>query len=125
MDKERIFRNIDEYITSLKEPHRTMIQTLRQVIKAAAPEAVEVISYSMPALKMHGRILVYFAAHTNHIGFYPASVEAIKMFSEEIGNLNTSKGTIRFQLDKKIPAALVKKIVKYRVEQIRLKRMTK
>jgi uncharacterized protein YdhG (YjbR/CyaY superfamily) len=125
MDKDKIFKTTDEYIDSLKEPHRNMMKTLRNAIKVAAPEAVEVISYNMPAFKVNGRILVYFAAHTNHIGFYPTNMEAIRMFSEEIGNLNTSKGTIRFQLDKKIPTTLVKKIVKFRMEQNRVKKMKK
>jgi uncharacterized protein YdhG (YjbR/CyaY superfamily) len=125
MDKEKVFKTIDEYIDSLDEPHQNMMTALRRAIRVAAPDAVEAISYNMPAFKVNGRILVYFAAHTGHIGFYPANAEAIRMFSEEFGSLNTSKGTIRFQLDKKIPVALVKKIVKYRADQNRLKSVKK
>ncbi len=106
MDKKRIFKTIDEYIATLSEPHNTRLQSLREAIKSAAPEAVEMISYNMPAFRIYGKILVYFAAHTNHIGFYPAETAVIGLFKEELARYNTSKGTIQFQLDKPIPAGL-------------------
>lgn len=119
MDKEIVFRNIDEYIKSRREPHKSMLQDLRKTIKAAAPEAVEVISYNMPAFKIFGRILVYFAAHTSHIGFYPASAEVQTAFGEELKAYVTSKGTVRFPVEKKIPVALVKKIIAFKIGQIK------
>lgn len=122
LESKRIFKNIDDYISALSEPHQTVMQTLRQAIKGAAPEAVEVISYNMPAFKIYGKILVYFAAHTNHIGFYPAEAAVIGLFKDELVKYNTSKGTIQFPLDKPIPAGLVKKIVKMRTENIKIKK---
>lgn len=120
-----LYKTIDEYISSLPQKQRDLTQSLRVAVKSAAPEAVEVISYNMPAFKIYGRTLVYFAAHTNHIGFYPANVAAIGMFKKELGELNTSKGTVQFPFDKKIPVALVKRIVKFRAEQNRMKKVTR
>ena len=113
---------MDEYIASVNEPHQAMLQTLRRAIKAAAPEAVETISYNMPAFRINGKILVYFAAHTNHIGFYPADTSVFGMFQEQLEKYHTSKGTIQFPISGKLPAGLIKKIVKVRAENIKRKK---
>jgi len=84
-------------------------------MREAAPEAVEVISYQMPAFKLNG-ILVYFAAFKNHIGFYPTS-SGIEQFKKELSPYKWSKGAVQFPLDKPIPFALVKKIVIFRVKE--------
>ena len=115
MDCEKGFKNVDEYITTFPKNIQTILQELRQVIRDAAPEAEEVISYQMPAFKLNG-ILVWFAAFKNHIGFFPKS-SAIEAFKKELSGYEVSKGTIRFPLDKPIPLDLVKKIVKYRVKE--------
>lgn len=91
------------------------MQELRQAIRSAAPEAEEVISYSMPAFKLNG-ILVWFAAFKTHIGFYPKT-SAIKVYKEKLSNYQTSKGTVRFPLDKPIPFELVKEMVRFRVKE--------
>jgi uncharacterized protein YdhG (YjbR/CyaY superfamily) len=85
------------------------------VIKAAAPEAEEKISYQMPAFAQNG-ILVYFAAHKNHIGFYPTS-SGIEKFKDELSAYENSKGAIRFPIDEPIPYELVKKIVAFRLQE--------
>jgi uncharacterized protein YdhG (YjbR/CyaY superfamily) len=74
------------------------------------------ISYNMPAFKFQGKILVYYAAHTEHIGFYPGGSIMIDLFKEDLANYKTSKGTVQFPLDKKIPICLVKNIIKYKVK---------
>lgn len=109
------YKTIDEYIAALPEEVQATLQKLRRVIHEAAPEAQEVISYNMPAFKQNG-ILVYFAAFKNHIGFYPTS-SGIAAFREDLSAYDTTKGTVRFPLDKPIPFKLVSKIVKFRAQE--------
>ncbi len=112
---EKGYKTIDEYIVTFPENVQNILQELRRTIKDAAPQAEEVISYQMPAFKLNG-ILVYFAAFKNHIGFFPTS-SGIAAFKKELSEYETSKGTVRFPMDKPIPVDLVKKIVRYRVEE--------
>ena len=110
------FKTVDEYLSALPKKARDILKALRQTIKQAAPEAEEMISYQMPAFKFH-KMLVYYAAHKVHIGFYPASRTVREVFKDELATHATSKGTIRFPMDKPIPLSLVKKIVKHRVNE--------
>ena len=89
---------------------------MRATIKAAAPDAVETISYGMPAFKDHGT-LVGFAAFKDHLSFFPMSVAVIEARREELEPYRTSRGTIQFKPDKPLPAALVRKLVKERIEE--------
>jgi uncharacterized protein YdhG (YjbR/CyaY superfamily) len=114
MDKTQ-YKTIDEYIAAAPEDVRNTLEKLRQVIHEAAPEAQEFISYSMPAFKQNG-ILVYFAAFKNHIGFFPTS-SGVAAFTKELAAYDTSKGTVRFPLDKAIPYALLTRIVKFRAQE--------
>jgi uncharacterized protein YdhG (YjbR/CyaY superfamily) len=115
MRSQKIPTNIDEYIAAYPENVSAKLEELRTTIKKAAPEAQEKISYRMPSFTMKG-MLLYFAAHTNHIGFYPLS-SAIKAFEKELVNYNTSKGTIQFPLNKPLPLSLIGKIVRFRVKE--------
>jgi uncharacterized protein YdhG (YjbR/CyaY superfamily) len=110
------FSTVDEYIAALPEKVRDKVETLRKTIKLTAPNAVEAISYNMPAFRLH-RILVYYAAHKEHIGFYPADAKVIRLFQTDLAGFETSKGTIRFPMEKAIPVKLVEKIVLYRVRE--------
>jgi uncharacterized protein YdhG (YjbR/CyaY superfamily) len=113
--ENKAYTSIDDYIAGFPEETQKKLQELRAVIKAAAPDAEEKISYQMPAFTQNG-ILVYFAAHKNHIGFYPTS-SGIENFKEELSAYESSKGAIRFPLDKSIPYELVKKIVAFRLQE--------
>jgi uncharacterized protein YdhG (YjbR/CyaY superfamily) len=113
--ENKAYTSIDDYIAGFPEETQKKLQELRTVIKAAAPDAEEKISYQMPAFAQNG-ILVYFAAHTNHIGFYPTS-SGIEKFKGELSAYESSKGAIRFPLDKSIPYDLVKKIVAFRLQE--------
>ena len=115
--------NVDAYINSFPKETQQLLETLRATIKKAAPDAEEVISYSMPAYKQKG-IVVYFAGRKNHIGLYPMA-SGIENFKEEITAYNTSRGTIQFPLDKPLPVRLITKIVKFRVAENELKAKTK
>ena len=109
------YNTVDDYFSDLPQDKKNVLKTLRKIIKQAAPKAEEVISYNMPALKFKGA-LVYYAASKNHIGFYPTP-SAIKFFKKELSGYETSKGAIKFPMRKPLPAALIKKIVKYRVAE--------
>ncbi len=90
-------------------------QSVDQIIQAAAPEAEEKISYQMPAFAQNG-ILVYFAAHKNHIGFYPTS-SGIRVFRKELAAYESSKGAVKFPLDRPLPLKLIGEIVKFRLAE--------
>jgi uncharacterized protein YdhG (YjbR/CyaY superfamily) len=110
-------KTTDEYLARVPEPARTTLSKLRAVIRSAAPrETTEAISYGMPAFKYKGS-LVWFAAFANHCSFFPGTSSLLPLFQSELKNFEISKGTIRFPVDKPLPAALVKKLVKARVAQ--------
>jgi uncharacterized protein YdhG (YjbR/CyaY superfamily) len=107
---------IDEYLDTLSDDQREALEKLRKTIKSAAPKAEECISYGLAAFRLNG-MLVGFGATKNHCAFYPMNASTVENFKEELKGYSTSKGTIRFQPDKPLPAALVKKIVKARVAE--------
>lgn len=110
-------KNIDEYLALQPEKHRIALERIRQTIRTAAPEAVEVISYGMPAFKHHGKTLLYFAGFKNHCSLFPGSKSVILKMKNELKAYKTSAGTISFTAEKQLSAALVKKIVKARVKE--------
>ena len=107
---------IDEYIAGFPNDIQDILEKLREVIREAAPQAEEVINYGIPTFKLNGN-LVHFAAFKKHIGFYPTP-SAMEAFKEELSPYETSKGTIKFPLDKPIPFDLIKRIVKFRVNEV-------
>ncbi len=109
-------KTIDEYIVLQPKEVQVYLQKLRQTIKSAAPDAEETISYKMPAFRYHG-MLVYFAAFKNHYSLFPANGSIIATMNEELKMYKTGKGTIQFSFGKPLPVALIKKIVKARVQQ--------
>jgi uncharacterized protein YdhG (YjbR/CyaY superfamily) len=114
---------IDLYISTFPVETQVLLEKIREIIKKAAPKAVEVISYGMPAFKQNG-VLVYFAGYKNHIGFYPTG-SGIRAFQEEISAYKNSKGAVQFPLDKSLPVGLITKMVKYRVKEDQEKVKTK
>lgn len=109
-------KDIDEYLAGIPEPARSTLNKVRAAIRSAAPaEATEAISYGIPTFKYKGS-LIAFAAFSNHCSLFPMSGSVIEMFKDELKAFQTSKGTIRFPMDKPLSAALLKKMVKARVE---------
>lgn len=108
-------QTVDQYIGDFPKPVQALLQEMRNAIRSAAPKAEEMIAYNMPAFRLNGP-LVYYAANKAHIGFYPMP-SAIRAFSEELESYVTSKGAIQFPLDRKLPLALVKKMVRFRVKE--------
>ncbi|MDB5252774.1 MAG: hypothetical protein JWP27_1943 [Flaviaesturariibacter sp.] len=105
------FENVDMYIAAFPAATQARLKSLRRAIRAAAPKAEEVISYNMPAYKYKG-VLAYFAAYAAHVGFYPTAAPLVA-FAPELTSFVTSKGTVRFPLDRPIPQALVKRMVRF------------
>ncbi len=114
MDPQKSFKNIDEYIALFPGEVQKKLEEIRAVIKSAAPDATEAISYQMPTFKLHGN-LVHFAAYANHIGFYPAP-QGIEKFKEELSKYKGSKGAVQFPIDQPVPLDLIRRMVEYRVQ---------
>lgn len=108
--------DIDAYLATIPAEPRATLQKLRQTIQAAAPKATEKISYQIPTFDYLGS-LVAFAAFKNHCSFFPMSLSVTAAHQRELKDYDVSKGTIRFPLDKPLPAGLVKKMVKERIAQ--------
>ena len=109
------YASVDAYLEDFPTPVQEILQKFRDTVRRAAPDAEEAVSYGMPAYKLGG-VLVYFAAHTRHIGFYPTST-GIAAFKQELQRFQCSKGTVRFPLDRPVPYGLVARIVRYRVKE--------
>lgn len=110
-------KEVDEYLADIPEPARSTLNKIRTVIRSAVPpEATEAIGYRMPTFRYKGALLGY-AAFPGHCGLYPMSPAVIEAFQDELKGYQTSKGTIRFPVDKPLPAALVKKLVKARIAE--------
>ena len=105
--------NINQYIAGFAPDVQEKLKSIRKLVHDTIPEAVETISYQMPAFKYNGKILVYFAAFKNHIGFY-ATPEANLAFKDELSEYKTTKGTIQLPYNKPLPMELLRKIILYK-----------
>ncbi len=112
----------DEYIRTFPKDVQDTLEAIRGTVRDAVPGAEETISYRMPAFKLNGHILLYFAAFKNHIGLYPPPPAALK---KRVALYEGPKGNLKFPMDKPIPLALVKSIAKHRAKEIPAKRTTK
>jgi uncharacterized protein YdhG (YjbR/CyaY superfamily) len=114
------FKSIDEYIAAQPETVQSLLQEIRSAIALAAPNAAQKISYQMPTFYLNGN-LVHFAACEKHIGFYPTA-SGVKAFEKELTGYKHAKGSIQFPSDRPLPITLIRKIVKFRVEENSKKR---
>ncbi|GAA4462544.1 DUF1801 domain-containing protein [Nibrella saemangeumensis] len=110
------FKTVDEYINSFPQDVQALLKKFRELIKANAPEAVESISYGMPAYKTNGKPLVYFAGFKKHIGFY-ATPTGHAEFADELSTYKQGKGSVQFPLSQQIPYDLIRRIVAFRVQE--------
>jgi len=109
-------KDVDEYLAGVPEPARSTLKKVRAVIRSVVPrEATEVISYRIPTFK-YKEMLVSFAAFSNHCSLFPGA-SPLEAFKDELKDFHTSKGTIQFPVDKPLPAALVKKLVRARIAE--------
>lgn len=111
-------KNVDEYIAAQTEAEQAVLRTVRSAIRGALPKAEEVISYKMPAYKLKGTVVLYFAGWKQHYSLYPAGDRLVAAFKDELAPYKISKGTIRFPLGKPVPAKLIARIAKFRATEI-------
>jgi len=107
----------DAYMATLSDRHRAVLEEVRAVIRSAAPDATETISYQMPAFKAHGRALVSYAAFADHWSLFPMGGAAGLMATAELAPYWNGKGTLRFSYDDPVPAAIVARIVQARLAE--------
>jgi uncharacterized protein YdhG (YjbR/CyaY superfamily) len=116
MTKKATITTVDEYIASFPPSTQKLLKQIRSTIKKAAPDAIESISYGMPAYKINGKPLVYFAGYEKHIGFY-ATPSGHKAFAKELSKYKQGKGSVQFPINEKLPLALIEKIVQFRLKE--------
>ena len=109
------FSTIDEYIATFPKDIQALLEEVRATIRAAAPDAEEIISYQMPTFALNGN-LVHFAALKNHIGFYPTS-SGIAAFKDEVSRYEGTPGAVKFPIDQPLPLDLIRKITLFRVAE--------
>ena len=113
LSSKRKIETIDDYLAGLDEDKRAALERLRKTIQTIVPRAEECISYQLPAFRLDGRVLVWFGAASKHCAFYPGA--SVDDFKRELEDYDISKGTIRFQPDRPLPVALVRKLIKARI----------
>ena len=111
------FKSVDDYIATQPETVRAILQRVRGTIRKAVPRAQEVISYQIPAYKLDGGAVIYFAGWKEHYSIYPASDRLVKAFKRDLAPYKISKGTIRFPLDEPVPLKLIADIAKFREKE--------
>ncbi len=113
-------KNVDSYIASAPEESRLKLLEFRALIASLVPSAEEGISYSMPAFKFNGKPLIGYAGYRHHVGFYPMSGTFLQDYQKELKSYKTSRGAVQFPLEKPLPVALIKKLVKARVQAVKI-----
>jgi len=111
------FKSVDDYIATKPETVQAILERVRGTIRKAVPHAEEVISYQIPAYKLDGGAVIYFAGWKEHYSLYPASDRLVKAFKRDLAPYKISKGTIRFPLDEPVPAKLIADIAKFRAKE--------
>jgi uncharacterized protein YdhG (YjbR/CyaY superfamily) len=111
------FKSVDEYIATFPDSVQAILQRVRRTIRKAVPSADEVISYQIPAYKLRGARVIYFAGWKEHFSLYPATTTLVRAFKEDIAPYKVSKGTIRFPLSKPVPVKLIERLAKFRAKE--------
>ncbi len=111
------FTNVDEYIAAQPKTSQVALKLVRRTLRKALPRAEEVISYKIPAYRLNGEIVLYFAGWRQHYSLYPAGDRMVAAFKDEFASYKVSKGTIRFPLSEPVPVKLIDRIAKLRAEE--------
>ncbi len=117
-------KSMDEYIATFPDETKIILEQTRARIKKIVPTAQETISYGIPTFKLNGVYVIYFAAYKNHIGFY-ATPAGHEEFKEELSQYKQGKGSVQFPINQPMPNALITRIIKFRVQEIMKKTITK
>ena len=110
------FKSIDEYLATQPGPVKAALQTVRGAIRRAVPEAEEAISYQMPAFRLQGRVMIFFAGWKEHYSIYPATEGLAEAFKKDLAGYEMSKGTIRFPMSEPVPVKLIGRLAKFRAK---------
>ena len=111
------FNSVDDYIDAQPASIKHILEEVRNTIRKALPKAAEVISYNIPAYKLDGHAVIYFAGWKKHYSLYPASTRLVEAFKDELAPYEISKGTIRFPLSEPVPTKLIGRIAKFRATE--------
>jgi uncharacterized protein YdhG (YjbR/CyaY superfamily) len=111
------YKSVDEYIAAQPEVAQGALQRVRSIIRKAMPAAEEVISYQIPAYRLHGGVVIYFAGWREHYSLYPLNDPLLAAFKEELASYKLSKGTIRFPLSEPVPVKLIERLARFRARQ--------
>jgi uncharacterized protein YdhG (YjbR/CyaY superfamily) len=107
---------VNDYIDSFPENTQRILIQIRKIILQEAPDAIESIAYKMPAYKINGKPLIYFAGFKNHIGLY-ATPSAHSEFIDELSGYKHGKGSVQFPMNQPVPFDLIRKMVKFKVKE--------
>jgi uncharacterized protein YdhG (YjbR/CyaY superfamily) len=118
------FKSVDEYIASRPKAVQGILRRVRRIVRDAVPAADEVISYQIPAYKVQGRTVIYFAGWEQHYSLYPVGDGVHAAFKDELASYEMSKGTIRFPLSEPVPAKLIECIAKFRAKEVSERKKT-
>jgi uncharacterized protein YdhG (YjbR/CyaY superfamily) len=118
------FQSVDDYIAAQPESIQDTLHRLRAILRKALPTAEEVISYQIPAYKIAGKAVIYFAGWKQHFSLYPVSDPLVEAFRKELAPYKLSKGTIRFPLSSPIPSKLIASIAKFRAKEVQAQSVT-
>jgi uncharacterized protein YdhG (YjbR/CyaY superfamily) len=118
------FQSVDDYIAAQPEAVRAVLERVRSTIRKAMPKAEETLSYQMPAYKLDGRVVLYFAGWKQHYSLYPATGHVVAAFRDELAPYEISKGTIRFPLSEPVPVKLIGDIAKFRARETATRQKT-
>jgi uncharacterized protein YdhG (YjbR/CyaY superfamily) len=116
------FTSVDDYIDAQPDHVRSVLNRVRNIIRKALPKAEELISYEIPAYKLHGERVLFFAGWKQHYSLYPAGERLVAAFKNELARYKISKGTIRFPLSEPIPVKLIGRIAKFRAKETSARR---
>jgi len=119
------FTSVDQYIASQPKAVQRVLKRVRSTIRKGMPEAEEAISYKIPAFKLHGRAVLYFAGWKEHYSLYPSTDRLVAAFKDDLAPYEVSKGTIRFPLSEPVPVKLIEGIAKFRVKEVALRKKAK
>jgi uncharacterized protein YdhG (YjbR/CyaY superfamily) len=118
-------KSVDQYIASHPQAVQRVLKRVRSIIRRAMPGADEVISYKIPAYKLNGRAVLYFAGWSQHYSLYPSTDRLVAAFKDELAPYEVSKGTIRFPLSEPVPGKLIERITKFRVKEAAVREKVK